>query len=730
MNDTDVKDKYEQIINHTLNKNLKGAFDILNELLSSVHKSEWNDKKNELEQNYKYLLQYVFDGIKDPAQEEIYNNIRISLLNLADLAYNAIKTSSSNEYPYVQKRGISKLVFPINSEIEKILSTGGQDTINDLLKDVNISSSSEIEVVGEEKKDEILDLTFMRLWLKAVYSNRETSLLESLILSEEVRNDDKCLLVSALMLSLLLQFDEKKFEILLTILQATNGEVQTRAMVAFILCCNRYALRLTLYEGLQKGIQNIIRKPWFASKFTTCALFFINGLETEKVNEEVQKTIIPDLMKSSASISENLDLSKLNLENIEENPEWKSLNEKNDITDKIERFTELQRNGADVFLSTFSSLKNHSFFSHICNWFRPFNTTNSWVRREFKGKDYKLFDLISLNPMICNSDRYSMLFSLSSVPESYLKNIEDSLKIQEEQIKQIQKENKLSEDTNKERLETQLYWQDLYRFFKLHPFKQAFPDPYKKGLDINSLPFKDILGDKVLSAIADTYFKKKFYTEALSIYLLISNKDVNSNILQRIGYCYQKKAFYDRALTYYNKADLIDTNNPWLNKMKALCHMQQMQYEEALTIYNHLVEKDRDSSNIALYMAQCYIGMQQYDKALPLLYKLEYLSPSNKIYRTIAWCAFLDGKFEHSEKYLMKIGQSERTSKDYMNLGHISLCQNNRVKALDFYTLARSTKKDDQTIESKFLNDLTIFEKYITDKEDIPFIVDRLRYIE
>lgn len=730
MKDTEAKETYKKIINHTLSKNLKSAFDLLSELLREVHKPDWTDKKNELEQNYQYLLKYAIDGINDPEQEAIYNKMRLSLLQLTDQTYNAIMTSFSSEYPYVHKRNISKVSFPSNEEIEAILSKyDAKESLKDLLKDSNISTS----IDEETKRDETLSLVFLRLWLKAFYSDRETALIENIIYGEVATDDDKCLVVAAITLGLLLQFDEKKFDLITTIATASTGIVQNRAFIGLVLSCNLHNARLSLYPNLQRKLNLLTSKSWFNEKFATCLLFFINGLETEKISEELKNSIMPDIMKESAKITDNLDLTKLgNASNLlNENPEWENLMEKWDVSDKIQRFANLQKNGADVYLTTFASMKNHAFFSHICNWFRPYNTNNSWVKREFKGNNYQFFDLISLNPTICDSDRYSMLFSLSSIPDSYLKNLEEGLKMQGEQIKLVQEENKLMDNKGIEKMEIQLYWQDLYRFFKLHPNHSAFPDPYLSGLDISNLPFFHGIDARALNTIADSYLKKKYYTEALNVFCLIDSQKKDSNTLQKIGFCYQKKGIYTEALSYYEKAELMaSSKNVWLSKMQAFCLMQLGKFSEAISYYELVTNEEQNDMSSLLNQAQCHIGLKQYSSALPILFKIEYLSPNNKVYRSISRCALLTGKLDQAESYLQRIEDDKKTCQDWIGLGNLALCKKNSTLAIEYYTKAKGCIEEGLVIADYILNDVDLLVENGLKKEQIPFIIDRIRYID
>ncbi len=726
MKDTDIKEKYNSIVSSTISKNLKNAFNLLTELLALTHKPEWNDKKNELEQNYMYLLQYAMNGVNDPEQEQVYNKIRLSLLQLADQAYNAAMTSGSDDYPYIQKRVISKVTFPSLEEIDLVLSKkDSSDSINELLKDSNISHS-EAEVI-DTQRDDLVSLIFQRLWLKAVYAERETTLVDNIIYSDETLLEDKCLIVSAIMLSLMLQFDEKKFDLIINIISTSNGIIQDRAFIALIINCSLYANRLVLYPTLTKKINNLATKPWFKEKFITTILLFINGLETEKINKELTNEIIPDLFKQTDKIDINSLINKNNT--FSENPEWENIMGKWDFSDKIQRFADLQKNGADVFLSTFASMKNHPFFWQICNWFRPYNTKNSWVKREFKGKSYKLFDLISLNPIVCDSDRYSMLFSLSTVPEDYIKNIENGLQLQDEQIKQIKEENQFLGVSEHEKLAVQLYWQDLYRFFKLHPNHTSFIDPYTNGLEIVNMPFLNDMEGKTLCVIADAYIKKKFYSEALVLLKTANLKDANDlSLLQKIGFCYQKTGRYEEAINYYKRADIISSKNDWLDKMLAFCYMKNNEFEKALPLYQKLSDANPDNMNAVVNTANCLIGLQRYTDALPLLFKVEYLAPNIKVYRSIAWCAFIVGKFDQSRNYIEKIESESRTTQDWITLGHILWCQNNKNEAIKYYSIAAEKESDKKNVITLIQNDISLLSKNGITKEDIPLVMDRIRY--
>lgn len=58
------------------------------------------------------------------------------------------------------------------------------------------------------------------------------------------------------------------------------------------------------------------------------------------------------------------------------NPDWADAIEKSGLGDKLREMNELQLEGADVYMSTFSQLKSYPFFREISNWFYLSTSSN------------------------------------------------------------------------------------------------------------------------------------------------------------------------------------------------------------------------------------------------------------------------------------------------------------------------------------------------------------------
>lgn len=82
---------------------------------------------------------------------------------------------------------------------------------------------------------------------------------------------------------------------------------------------------------------------------------------------------------------------------------------------------ELQLEGADVYMSTFAQLKTYPFFKEPYNWFYPFDMHHSSIIKEFGFKptgDNAILSLILQSGFFCNSDKYSLCFTMAHIPQS------------------------------------------------------------------------------------------------------------------------------------------------------------------------------------------------------------------------------------------------------------------------------------------------------------------------
>ena len=82
--------------------------DFLQGLIAGIREYSYQDRLNELQDTYKYMLRYRIEGAKDPMQDQIYNNLIASSYEFADIVkHKALSVDSPLSY-YSRRRMMQK----------------------------------------------------------------------------------------------------------------------------------------------------------------------------------------------------------------------------------------------------------------------------------------------------------------------------------------------------------------------------------------------------------------------------------------------------------------------------------------------------------------------------------------------------------------------------------------------------------------------------------------------
>ena len=211
---------------------------------------------------------------------------------------------------------------------------------------------------------------------------------------------------------------------------------------------------------------------------------FIKARETEKITKKIQKEIIPEMIRIKSKLEEKLDLENLlSSSNPEDkNPEWENFfKDSPDIYSKLEEFTNMQMEGADVFLGAFAMLKQFGFFRDINNWFLPFYKENEHVAAVFEDKtegfDMKqLAQAIEQSSFLCNSDKYSFCLNVKQMASFHRSTIMELFNMELKAMNELAMDDELIHSEARNKTIITQYFQDLYRFYKLHPLHAEFDD--------------------------------------------------------------------------------------------------------------------------------------------------------------------------------------------------------------------------------------------------------------
>jgi tetratricopeptide (TPR) repeat protein len=731
MNVSQIHITFKSAIHFLAIGQVKTAFEKTKNLVNELQVGEYSDRLEELQQNYNLLLKYYVDGIEDPQRKIVYNKLigRLYVLN-SELREELLYRNSTN-YEYTQKR-----YFPhtkhYNSVSELMNAFKYFHNQTDLFLNSDENHEKELKHL-RINYELLLPELFCSFWLTTIYDSELKNTYNQILDKKYEGWLEKSILISAMTLNLWRMFDESKLLLLFDASQSDNQQVKQRALVGICFVLAKYNRFLPFFPSIRNRLVLLTDDNHIVENFQNIFIQIIATAETDKITKKMQDEILPEMMKISPMLKDKMDPeSLLNADEWnDENPEWQDILEKSGISEKLKELSEMQLEGADVYMSTFSLLKNFSFFSEIANWFLPFDVNYSTVNELFKTDDKTLISAFISNNLMCNSDKYSFCLSILQMPEAQQSMLKQSFKMEAEQLDEMSKEEAiLTPDLVSKNLSKQ-YIQDLFRFFKLNPQHADFSDMFAFSLQMHRSYLFDILRNNsdIKTEVAEYYFAKNHYTQALEMFEEIQHEITPTALLyQKTGYMYQQTSQFQKALEAYLKADIIQPDDLWTIRKIALCYRLSGDFEKALEYYQQANSLKPDQSSILMQMGHCFVELGKFKEALNIYYKIDSLEEDNvKVWRAVSWCSFVLGNIKESDYYLKKLLANDPTAHDYLNAGHVALCRRQIAESIDLYRKSLNLQQSNRDLFLEAFNaDKSFLIKNGIDQDEIPLLLDSL----
>jgi tetratricopeptide (TPR) repeat protein len=574
---------------------------------------------------------------------------------------------------------------------------------------------------------------FGLFWLTTIYRAEEKVLFNQLIGDKYLGTNEKSIVISALTLNLWRMFDESKLALLFDACLVADEQVRQRALVGLCFVLAKHNRFLPYFPSVRNRLVLLADDNHIVENFQNIIIQIIATVETEKITRKMQEEILPEVMKISPMLKDKMDPDSLLAtdEWNEENPEWQEMLDKSGVSDKLKELSELQMEGADVYMSTFSLLKSFPFFSEFSHWFLPFDPHYSEVNELFVTNDKSLLTAFMGNNLMCNSDKYSFCLSILQMPESQRGMLKQSFKMEAEQLDEMSKDEAILTPGSVSKNISKQYVQDLFRFFKLNPERADFSDMFTFSLFMHRSYLFDILAtdNEFKSNIAEYYFLKNHYSQALELFEDIKlSSTATAALYQKIGYLYQQTSQFSKALDAYLKADLIQPDDIWTIKKMAFCYRLSGNFQKALEYYQHAEHLKPNQSYILMLIGHCFVELKKFKEALSIYFRLDALEDENiKVWRAISWCSFIAGNIQQAEYYLSKLIEREPNAQDYLNAGHVAWCQRKIAEAIEFYKQSLNLQQNNLDIfMEQFNSDKSYLLANGIDEDEISLLVDSL----
>lgn len=692
----------------------------------------------ELRFTYANMLSYTIKGVPDPSRDKIYNRLLVSVYELADNLRMELISKTGMQLVSMKRNLESDMRRENEDMAESLMGLSFDHELDEMLRNtVLFDDETESETAIQHRK--AILRAFGLLWLTDKLSEDDASQVARIFDSPSIPWYEKSMMVSALTLGMLRCFDSRKLILLADLYNADDPRIAQRALVGMIISFSIYDNRILLSNSIMDRLSVLKDNERFSLESEAVIIQLIRAKDTEKITRKFRDEIIPDVIKFNEELSEKLNLEKLMTpeEFQDKNPDWeKYFDNQPGLVRKLEELTNMQMDGADVFLGAFSMLKSFSFFRELPNWFMPFYKEHFAVVNALRDESDEfrkvLSEGIEKSVYMCNSDKFSFILNISNMPEAQKNMMGQMFGAEAEQFEELAGEELSDPYLRNKRIVIQ-YIQDLYRFFRLHPLKGEIGDIFSLPLEVhNTEIFRLLAGDKQrLKSIASFYFDHDHYDEALRIYQSLEQSGESyAELYEKSGYCHQQTGKYEEAIASYRKADLFDTNRIWLLGKIAQCHLKLNNTRAALETYLEQDIFESDNLKTAAAIGTCYLNLNEPEKALDYFYRIEFADQgSPRAMRPVAWCLLILGRTEEAAPYYDQLLGMEPNAYDYMNAGHLAFSLGEKQTAAEHYINSIRQRGGDIT---SFLKGFVSDRKYLisngVDASELPLMMDYVRF--
>ena len=683
---------YKRTINKLDERHLGEALELLQELANVLGDWKLLDEVADVNSAYGLLLYYMEQGNNDPAREQQHTNFIATCYNIAEKAAQterALVTGTS-----ARMRSISEILKDMeNLELKNITSEPCEEDAN--------------------KHVELYTELFNASYDSFLWNDEAAAQAQEVIDSALIAENDKVLMTSGLFINCLQAFDARKIIFFAdNYSTATSSMLRIRMLVAVAFTLYTYRNRLFAYPAITSKLKDLCNNPRFTTDMQNLQKLIIESLSTHEVDRKMREEIIPAMLKSH-----NFNPEKFGIDSLEEisesNPEWKNFEQ------QVGKLAELEAAGADIYYSTFSTLKRYPFFNNAANWLYPFEENHPGIPKQIRKTGLKgIANALLKSDVLCDSDKYSFCMLTTQMTDVQVNMIISQLPEMGGYDTAIAQ---TSESTCRN------YLRNLFRFFYLYSGKSKPANPFETDmslLDCNELAeaFKDKTEINKISAYA---IKKGKYDMAISFLLLSETKGfADSEVYQELGFCYQKKKSYFDAIAAYEKANALSGDSKWTLQHLAQTNRIVGNYKDALNYYRLLETAKGEDAKIAFRCGECLVHLESYDDAMHEFFKAEYLNPDmTAATRAIAWCSILTNDIKQARKYYDKLLLKEEQGEDLLNAGHAAWIDGDTKAAVELYSRAYAELKREEFLK-RMQSDKEILKTHGISNYDITFMSD------
>ena len=713
-----VEEILSKTIGFLMDKRLSNAIEILEQLYVQRPSLMGHGEFEAIKADYQLMVEFMGRGFSDSHRESLYSSLLQRLYRVtADLE---ISWRCRNVSAYVNSFRVIDHLNTSHDFIRTVLESFVSDIAMLSLQPEETREQKTAELY--ERHHSFMNRLFNSLWTSCQWTDDDCTFYTELLLSPTVVSTDQQVIVSAISLGAMNQFDINKLKTLVNVYQkATDEHVRQRALVGWV---------LSVFEGMDifpeqdAIVRKLCENPAITKELLTLQIQFFYSKDAEKDNDKIQRDIMPDIMRNS-----NLTIGRLGIMEKEEDTIESILHQDADekrmeqLEEKVRKMMDMQKQGSDIYFGGFSQMKRFPFFSDMVNWFTPFYLNHPALRSVInKLGDTKFLNTLMERSNFCESDRYSFAFALEQVISQLSSDIKEVMGSDVALGPLAESDDR--EDAISIR---RTYLQDLYRFFRLYPTAKDFINPFEDNgksdfvADTFFFTYKSFMGtglDDVKLRLALHLYKHKQMMELAELLTTFQSDDPRYAIL--MGYTNIDMGKAEFAYQFFDYALKAEPDNQWALKGKARAALDNEDYITAEEVYSKLLKLKPNHKTYTMNRCVALLKLGRTSEVREELFRLDYQYPDNmNVKRILAWAMLSDNSLDKASQLYDTLLTSNPAHEDYLNAGYCQWAMGNIQKAVALFRewLAKSGKSAEQLL-NEFRSDEETLSMYNISETD------------
>ena len=713
-----VEEILSKTIGFLMDKRLSNAIEILEQLYVQRPSLMGHGEFEAIKTDYQLMVDFMGRGFSDSHRESLYSSLLQRLYRVtADLE---ISWRCRNVSAYVNSFRVIDHLNTSHDFIRTVLEAFVSDIAMLSLQPEETREQKTAELY--ERHHSFMNRLFNSLWTSCQWTDDDCTFYTELLLSPTVVSTDQQVIVSAISLGAMNQFDINKLKTLVNVYQkATDEHVRQRALVGWV---------LSVFEGMDifpeqdAIVRKLCENPAITKELLTLQIQFFYSKDAEKDNDKIQRDIIPDIMRNS-----NLTIGRLGIMEKEEDTIESILHQDVDekrmeqLEEKVRKMMDMQKQGSDIYFGGFSQMKRFPFFSDMVNWFTPFYLNHPALRSVInKLGDTKFLNTLMERSNFCESDRYSFAFALEQVISQLPSDIKEVMGSDVALGPLAESDDR--EDAISIR---RTYLQDLYRFFRLYPTAKDFINPFEDNgksdfvADTFFFTYKSFMGtglDDVKLRLALHLYKHKQMMELAELLTTFQSDDPRYAIL--MGYTNIDMGKAEFAYQFFDYALKAEPDNQWALKGKARAALDNEDYITAEEVYSKLLKLKPNHKTYTMNRCVALLKLGRTSEVREELFRLDYQYPDDmNVKRILAWAMLSDNSLDKASQLYDTLLTSNPAHEDYLNAGYCQWAMGNIQKAVALFRewLAKSGKSAEQLL-NEFRSDEETLSMYNISETD------------